>query len=215
MPVDDPKNASAQQSEHLNVKKDIRKWAGMLDPFIADASFITTTYTAKGVTKIFQICHEKTTADHRNNELHKSRVDEIRTFQDSACLLHGVNKLTADLMPTIEALGSSDKDKVCAKLFWCMLSDPSTANEKLEEVHAMVAKLQYKEFITLLKLAVWKSVCIMDAPKNEMMCEALSHWYRTGWKANKSQLRRSSAISVIVFSVLPFLGKRIQPKQVV
>jgi hypothetical protein len=105
----------------------------------------------------------------------------------------------------MQELADIDKDKVYVKLFWYMLSNPSDSAEQLAEVKAMVSKLMYRERVAVLELAVWKAVGTMHTAKREMEYEEWTEWCREGWKADKTRMRSSNAISVIMTSVLPFL----------
>jgi hypothetical protein len=171
-----------------------------------DPSFLTTTYTAKGETKLCELCNQEVDSKHcQTDATHIIRVKEIRTFQGAACLLDRVNNVTADCLSGINELNNADKEKVCARLFWYMLSTPSESNEQLEDAKAMISKLKYRERVGLLELAVWRSACLMHAPKHEMAFADWIEWYRKGWKADKTRMRRSNAISIIMARVLPFL----------
>jgi hypothetical protein len=187
---------------------------------LKDDSFIITTHSTQGESRLCEICnveveahpHLHSPSPHLNDQTHRLRVQELRAFQSPACFLGHVNTLIADCFPAMQELTDNDKDKVYIKLFWYMLSNPSKSTEQLEEVKVMVAKLKYRERVALLELAVWKSVCTMHTSKREMEVEEWMDWFRKGWKADKNQVRSSNDIRVIMTSVLTFLD---DPKRVV
>jgi hypothetical protein len=104
------------------------------------------------------------------------------------------------------------RDKVQASIFRCRAYDrlsmednaPTTQQQRLERVHAILGRLEQKERLSLLELAIWKALCLLDMPAMTDYMEA-RQWHTYKWQSNKSKYQRSNASAVIVAAVLLFL----------
>jgi hypothetical protein len=81
---------------------------------------------------------------------------------------------------------------------------PTTQQQRLERVHAILGRLEQKERLSLLELAIWKALCLLDMPAMTDYMEA-RQWHTYKWQSNKSKYQRSNASAVIVAAVLLFL----------
>jgi hypothetical protein len=82
-----------------------------------------------------------------------------------------------------------------------------THQQRLEQVHALLDqldRLEQKESLSLLELAIWKALCLSDMPTMTNYVETLQ-WHAHQWQSNKSKYQRSKASDIIVAAVLPFL----------
>jgi hypothetical protein len=85
----------------------------------------------------------------------------------------------------------------------------------LTEVTDLLAKYEYWEPQALLELAVWKSECIKQMPKDKVDFLGAQQWIYSGWKALKKEHRDSNAISIVVSMVRPFLDPLITASRMV
>jgi hypothetical protein len=103
------------------------------------------------------------------------------------------------------------RDKIQA-IFRCVAYDHLSPENcapwkrRYEEAHSLVDQLdslEQKERLSLLELAVWKALCLVDMPAMTVYVEAME-WHAYKWQSNKSKYRRSNASAVIVAAVLLF-----------
>jgi hypothetical protein len=106
------------------------------------------------------------------------------------------------------------RDKIQASIFRCVAYDhlspencaPTTWKRRYNEAYSLVDQLdslEQKERLSLLELAVWKALCLVDMPAMTVYVEAME-WHAYKWQSNKSKYRRSNASAVIVAAVLLF-----------
>jgi hypothetical protein len=81
----------------------------------------------------------------------------------------------------------------------------------LAECKEKLVRYEYLEQFALLELAVWKAECIQQMPTAShprLDVYTAIHWITSGWKTVKMEQRKSSAMSIIVSAVKPFLDER-------
>jgi hypothetical protein len=175
-------------------------------------SFIT--HVPNGSTSLYrcELCDESLRGnrvdEHCARSAHHNRVEQIRALQcdymthTCAMLRHRSDQL---------GLKAWQMD-VESKLFWTLLNrrfeDPGTA---LVSATALLEKYEQRERISLLELAAWKATCILHPELRPAGIKRKGYlawldWARNGWKENKATLHNANEISIIVTSIMPFLG---------
>jgi hypothetical protein len=175
-------------------------------------SFIT--HVSNGSTSLYrcELCDKSFRGDrvdeHCCKSAHHSRVDQIRVLQSDymthtcAMLRHRADQL---------GLKAWQMD-VQSKLFWTLLNrgveEPGAA---LRSATALLEKYEQRERISLLELAAWKATCILHPELRPPAIKRKGYlawldWARNGWKENKAALRNANELSIIVMSIMPFLG---------
>jgi hypothetical protein len=175
-------------------------------------SFIT--HVSNGSTSLYRcdLC-EESFRGHRVDEhccksAHHTCVDQIRAMQ-SDYMTH----TCAMLRHRADQLGfKAWQMDVESKLFWTLLNrgveEPGTA---LLSATALLEKYEQWEGISLLEFAAWKATCILHPELRPLAVKRKGYlawldWACNGWKENKTALRNANEISIIVTSIMPFLG---------
>jgi hypothetical protein len=82
-----------------------------------------------------------------------------------------------------------------------------TMQRWIEQVHTILNQLEEKERLSLLELAIWKALCLLDMPVMTDYYET-TQWQSCNWHSVKARNKRSNASAIIVAAVLPFLRER-------
>jgi hypothetical protein len=75
------------------------------------------------------------------------------------------------------------------------------------QLHSVYERLNWNTALVLLELALWKTVCIWNAPKPNMDMMSVVEWMKNGWKTNKVVMRHHEMINIVMKCAVPFLGK--------
>jgi hypothetical protein len=175
-------------------------------------SFIT--HVSNGSTSLYrcELCDESFRGDrvdeHCCTSAHNNRVHQIRVLQrdfvthECAMLRHRADKLG------LKAWQMDVESKLFSTLLNRGFEEPETA---LCSAAALLEKYEQRERSSLLELAAWKATCILHPELRPAAIKRKGYlawldWARNGWKENKAVLRNANEISIIVTSILPFLG---------
>jgi hypothetical protein len=178
----------------------------------------SSTYSMTCVSFKCEICKvamkECDVNNHCKQHTHIARVQQIQKMQQKPMVV-----IVAALQHRIELLGIyAWQYEIQAKLYWILLyqgaydgSDSISSTEAkklLLEAEKLLVRFEQMERISLLKLAVWKAVCLA-IPENtaaQKDYHSWQQWALAGWKTNKSTRRKANEIGIIVAAVLPFLA---------
>ena len=72
-------------------------------------------------------------------------------------------------------------------------------------VYQLLDKFEKLEATSLLKLAVWKSQCLMEPTRELKTYPDFLHWSKGGWKDAKATYERHPGLDIIAQCVGPFL----------
>jgi hypothetical protein len=145
---------------------------------------------------------------------------------------------TAAYQRRIDGLGlPAWQADVQAKLYWVLLYQDVSERPQVIQMKAaadaILAKYERMEIVSLLELAVWKSICIVS-PQQPRATTTNSHssksdcnvvqkfdyhtwqeWSRQGWKSVKASLRKSNEIGIIITLVLPDFHSSLQNQEMI
>jgi hypothetical protein len=88
--------------------------------------------------------------------------------------------------------------------------DSVLASSTLAEAKALLKKYELMERLSLLELAVWKSVCMRRVGDNVKTVEdaisiATRIAHRDSWRKYQTEMRKSNTMGIVIKHVLPFL----------
>lgn len=143
---------------------------------------------------------------HVREPSHIERSKQFRNVIEAERAFLNRRKEVSTRKPRISKLGARAwRDSVNSALL-TYLMDNDRASYVLAE--KLIVKYEYMEPVSLLELAVWKSVCqIAHPPDNANDAIFWQRWLNAGWKAKKNEMRPSNAIFIVMTNVLPFLGR--------
>jgi hypothetical protein len=111
-----------------------------------------------------------------------------------------------ELVGRVESLGLDLwKDKVYAYLFREIFKQDRDTTNYMSSAKVLLEKYERLETISLLELAVWKDICIMNPGKPSNNSFFWFSWATEGWKTIKGELYDSRDIAIIMSSIVPFL----------
>ena len=114
--------------------------------------------------------------------------------------------LADSLHPRIQKLGLVEwQQQVYGLIFFHAYQSPSMANAVDATVFQLLGKLEKLEATSLLKLAVWKSQCLMQPTKELKTYPDFLYWSKGGWKQAKATYESHPAPDIIAQCVGPFL----------
>jgi hypothetical protein len=99
----------------------------------------------------------------------------------------------------------SDQVAAMAAQIRFIFGNKCEAAETKDKMVNCIAKCIFKERLTMLELAVWKSLCMMQAPNNAKNFYEWNLWCSEGWKGYKADSREVGELQTIISCVLPFL----------
>jgi hypothetical protein len=147
---------------------------------------------------------------HMHNIVHSDRIKKLHgDFERTKGIVHRFKNIYSDstakgALERLERLETPAwRDAVQAALFRYLISH----DKKLDLLDSAVQELQryeHSEQMAVLHLAVWKAVCLLQMPEKVDYYLA-QEWVRSGWKSCKAEQRNSSAMSILLSSVLPFV----------
>lgn len=79
--------------------------------------------------------------------------------------------------------------------------------DSLPSIEAPLNEYLHIERISILHLAVWKAITVVEFYDKTAGPHASWTWFNRGWKAHKKKTRPSGSIGTIVKLVIPFLRK--------
>jgi hypothetical protein len=182
-------------------------------------SIVRHTHTGCKTTFSCELCRvemtsEKDIARHCRESFHRSRAKQMLVMQRCP-----VTVWCAAIQCRLESFGA----KVAAepwqvaiknKLFWILLYAPAwTASKDLTELHnrqseveTMVRTREDEQRVFLLKLAVWKALCIGNPPPGATgNYHGWCDWHRGGWKDSAIAHRSAPEINLVLAAIEPFL----------
>jgi hypothetical protein len=102
----------------------------------------------------------------------------------------------------------SDRDEVYTALYKFILSSPCEMTSAEEVVQKALTICYLKECLGALELAIWKAMCLVQAPPIAVADLHLwVEWCRLGWKVHNGPVRHRSSLAIIMSSVIPFVDQ--------
>ena len=146
---------------------------------------------------------ERTCSDHCCSAHHKKKIASLREMQDQVKttlqILHETHSLSR--VPRLHS--EQWQDKVFGMFFRGMFY--KNHNITSERVERVLSHYNLVDSLSLLELAVWKAICLENAPESGYV--QMMAWHRGGWKTLKEQKRRCNAIYIVLHGVLPYLSE--------
>jgi hypothetical protein len=142
-------------------------------------------------------------ADHRN------RIEQIRNLQKCPTRIW-----CANIESRLGCCCEPWQTEIRCKLFWILLQcdawsvvpDSTELERRKQEVEQLLDKQEQNAQSTLVHLAAWKSLCMLNPPSQYMASGGnWEHWMIQGWKGRKSATHNSGEIQAIVKCVMPFV----------
>jgi hypothetical protein len=101
------------------------------------------------------------------------------------------------------------KNTVQAEVYRYVFAQDDPQHLLLEAPRKTLKRYESLEPFVMLDLAVWKAECLRQMPNVGTDFYAAQQWVTGGgWKACKTEMRKSNAMSIVVALVRPFLDSR-------
>jgi hypothetical protein len=98
-----------------------------------------------------------------------------------------------------------------SNMFRHVVAGTSTSQATVEQ---QLKELRLSDPLVQLELALWKAACKLSAPEEIVRALEWMAWTHSGWKAQKSNMRRHPLTGITAL-VAPFLGLKKKKKKAV
>ena len=174
--------------------------------------------------------------DHRRHHNKHHRHANSGSFYNHALLERKANRLSAlnfdNRVSTLMSIQRQDLLKVLAYNYLASSSSSSSSSlttsatssstlassssdrTSIQRLERQLINYENIERVELLKLAVWKSQCLLQFPSGKYRCYLdMDEWKEVGWMTQKTQVFGSSTklVEVVAAGVLPFLSDPMTP----
>jgi hypothetical protein len=179
-------------------------------------SLFIEKHSTIGVVRHCVLCEKDLATDadrdaHYDGKAHKQHVSALYGMQQSQVAMHCA---TLQERMDIEMPDRTTHIPIQLKMYWILLNcHPMTVNRVwcpeilTAQATAMIDEYVLKQSMWLLELAVWKAMCMLSSSgATTLDYYTVQAWLHHGWKVNKSAMRNSNEIGIILRAVLPFMG---------